>query len=60
MARGKAGEENIRTLYKVGSISYALTLPISAIRALGWQEGQQVVAEVDEKNERIIIRDWKR
>ncbi|MEX1026519.1 MAG: hypothetical protein WD049_00715 [Candidatus Paceibacterota bacterium] len=60
MARGKAGEENVRTLYKSGGVSYSLTLPISGIRALGWQEGQRVVVELDEKNKRFSIRDWER
>jgi len=60
MSRGIAGEENIRQLYKVGGTSYALTLPISAVRTLGWQENQKVVVEVDEQSKRITIRDWKR
>lgn len=60
MARGKAGEENVRVLSKVGGVSYALTLPISGIRELGWQEGQRVVVEIDEANKRFIIRDWEK
>ncbi|MEX0673058.1 MAG: hypothetical protein WDZ82_02460 [Candidatus Paceibacterota bacterium] len=60
MARGKSGEEEVRVLSKVGGVSYSLTLPISGIRELGWQDGQRVVAEVDPANKRFIIRDWEK
>lgn len=34
-----------------------MTLPIEFIRALGWRDGQKVVAKL--KGERIVIEDWK-
>jgi antitoxin component of MazEF toxin-antitoxin module len=36
------GEENVRKL-KMSGDSYAVTIPVSIIRELGWQEKQRVV-----------------
>lgn len=41
MARRNIGEENIRKIQKV-SRSYYVTLPISYVRKLGWNSGQEV------------------
>ncbi|MBU4480147.1 hypothetical protein KKG48_01745 [Patescibacteria group bacterium] len=57
MARKKLEERNIRKLSKSNS-SYYITLPIEGIRDLGWKKSQKLVAEVDSKKKRIIIRDW--
>lgn len=48
-----------RKITKVGGSSYAVTLPMNAVRAFGWQEGQNVKLTIDEKNKRIVIEDWK-
>jgi len=59
MARRKIGERNIRKLAK-GATSYYLTLPIEAIRELGWKKSQKLVVEVDERRDELVIRDWKK
>jgi len=59
MARRKLNERNIRKLTKMGrGKSYGITLPISAIRDLGWKERQKLV--VTQRGKRLIIEDWKR
>ena len=61
MGRKKVENRNIRKLAKVGGgTSYAITLPIEAIRGFGWKEKQKLVIEIDEKGERLIIKDWKK
>jgi hypothetical protein len=56
----KQGEQNIRKLARVGGgHTYSLTLPIEAIRKFGWREKQKLEVEVDEKNKRLIIKDWE-
>ena len=56
----KQGEQNIRKLAKVGGgHTYSVTLPIEAIRKFGWQESQKLKVEVDEKNKRLILKDWE-
>ncbi len=60
MGRKKVENRNVRKLAKVGGgSSYAITLPIDAIRKFAWREGQKMEIEVDEKNKRIIIKDWE-
>ena len=59
MARRKIGDRNIRKLAKSVS-SYSLTLPIEAVRDLGWKKSQKLVVEVDEHRGELIIRDWKK
>ena len=53
----KIENRNIRTLYKSGSGSYSLTLPIEIIRAFKWREKQKVTVKKSGKN--IIISDWQ-
>ncbi len=56
----KEGEENIRKLAKVGGgHTYSITLPIEVIRKFRWQEGQKLQVKVDEKNKKIILKDWE-
>ncbi|HEC30654.1 MAG TPA: AbrB/MazE/SpoVT family DNA-binding domain-containing protein [Candidatus Yonathbacteria bacterium] len=59
MARKKLEERNIRKLTKTGGNTYYVTLPIEAIRSLGWKKSQKLVVEVDERRERIVIKDWE-
>ncbi|MCK4918269.1 MAG: hypothetical protein KAS02_00570 [Candidatus Pacebacteria bacterium] len=59
MARRKLEDRNIRKLSKNGP-TYFVTLPIEVIRGLGWQKFQKLEVEVDDKKERIIIKDWKK
>ncbi len=60
MSRKKLEERNIRKLTKTGGTTYYVTLPIEAIRDLGWRKSQKLIVEVDERRERIIIKDWKK
>lgn len=54
-------EENIRKLSKTaGGTSYAVTLPIDIIRKWGWRERQKLELVIDEKNQIIKIKDWKK
>ncbi|HED06008.1 MAG TPA: hypothetical protein ENI61_04925 [Ignavibacteria bacterium] len=59
MARRKINERNIRKLAK-SKTSYLVTLPIEAVRDLGWKKFQKLVVEVDKRRKRIIIKDWKK
>ncbi len=56
MTRRKSNEENIRKIKKSGD-SYAITLPITIMRELGWREKQKVV--VEKRGKGILIKDWK-
>ncbi|HEC32906.1 MAG TPA: hypothetical protein ENI63_01440 [Candidatus Kaiserbacteria bacterium] len=59
MARRKIGERNIRKLAK-GATSYYITLPIEAVRDLGWKKTQKLVVEIDKFRSELIVRDWKK
>ncbi len=48
--------KNIRKIYK-RSGSYALTIPMEIIKALGIRNKQKVV--VEKRGDEIIIKDWK-
>jgi antitoxin component of MazEF toxin-antitoxin module len=56
MPRRKAGKENTRRL-QANKGSYLVSIPISLIRDLRWQDGQQVVVRKYGKN-KLIISDW--
>ena len=56
----KSGGKPMRKLTKVGGVSYAVALPIAAIKQFGWKEHQKLTVQVDLKNKKLIIRDWKR
>jgi bifunctional DNA-binding transcriptional regulator/antitoxin component of YhaV-PrlF toxin-antitoxin module len=58
MARNTLENRYIRKVIK-GTSSYLMTFPIEYIRALGWRDGQKIVADLDEEKQQIIIRDWK-
>ena len=58
MARRKITDRNVRSLSK-GATSYFVTLPIEAIREMGWKRRQKLVVDVDYRNSEITIRDWK-
>lgn len=57
--KSKPGKKPIRKLTKVGGASYALALPMAAIKRFGWKEHQKLTVQVDLKNKKLIIRDWK-
>ena len=60
MSRRDLDERNVRALYKTGDeTTYAVSLPIEHIRAMNWQDGQQVVITADEENGRLIVQDWE-
>lgn len=50
-------EQEVRKLFKLNQ-SYTVTLPISLIRELGWQEKQKIT--VKRKGKTLIIRDWEK
>lgn len=56
MPRRKLSEEKIRKIAKLGD-SYALTIPVSIMRELGWKHRRKVV--VEKWGEGIIIKDEK-
>ncbi len=58
MANLSSKERHIRKLSKVGKTSYAITIPIEDIRALGWRERQKM--NVKREGNSIIITDWKK
>ena len=57
MARRNREDHTTRQLFKTGGGSYGLTLPISHIRELGWQENQKVT--VKKQGSKLIIEDWE-
>lgn len=54
----KQSEQNIRKLTKLGKKSLAVTLPVEAVKKLGWREKQKVKVSI--KGKSIIVRDWKK
>jgi len=58
MSRRKLEDRNIRKLGK-GATSYFVTLPVEAIRDLGWKKAQKLVVEVDHRHQELVIRDWR-
>lgn len=61
MARQKLGEQLKRKIFKIGrDRTYAITLPIEAIRNFKWQEGQFLNVEIDEKTKELRVRDWEK
>ena len=55
---GRTINENIRKIQRIRSMTYYVTLPIHAMRELGWQEHQKVVVELDRRRKRLIVKDW--
>lgn len=51
------GPEAVRKLTKTGNYTYYVTIPRSAITALGWREHQKVT--VQREGNSMVIRDWK-
>lgn len=61
MGRRPLEDKNIRKLSKVGGgKTYSVTIPIEMVQKLGWRETQKVVFELDEKQNRLVIKDWKK
>ena len=61
MGRKKVENRNVRKLAKVGGgVTYAITLPIDAIREFGWQEKQKLEIKIDKARKRLIIKDWEK
>lgn len=61
MAKKNLEKKHVRALTKIaGGASYCVTLPIEAVRAFKWKDRQKMVVEVDDKRNRIIIREWKK
>jgi hypothetical protein len=49
----------VRKITKVAGRSYSISLPMEAIKEFGWKEKQKLTVQVDLKNKKLIIRDWK-
>lgn len=61
MAKKDLEKKHVRALTKIaGGASYCVTLPIDAVRVFKWKDRQKMVVEVDDKRNRIIIREWKK
>ena len=61
MARKRLEDRMTRKLFRTGrGHSYAMTLPIEAIRRFRWKAGQKVTVRVDASRKRLVIEDWKR
>lgn len=59
MGRRSAEEDHIRNLTKIGGgSSYAITIPIEAIRELGWKEKQKLT--VKRRGDTIVIAEMKK
>ncbi|MCL5667234.1 MAG: hypothetical protein M1383_05705 [Patescibacteria group bacterium] len=54
----KNDQKNIRKLYRQGSTSMAVTLPIEMVADLKWRERQKV--KVSKVRGGILIKDWKK
>jgi bifunctional DNA-binding transcriptional regulator/antitoxin component of YhaV-PrlF toxin-antitoxin module len=55
------GKKYIRKITKVSNgTSYSITLPIEVVREWKWKERQKLELEIDEKNKKIVIKDWKK
>ena len=57
MANKKSNEKNVRKLTKIGKQSIGLTLPIEAVRELGWREKQRVIVKRIKGG--LTIRDYR-
>ncbi len=57
MARQKVGSEDTRKLSQFTSGSYFVTLPVAAVRNLGWRDGQKLTVKQD--GNKLIIQDWE-
>lgn len=57
----KIGQQYIRKLIKLANgDSYAVVLPIEAVRAFAWQARQKLLVTVDLKKQQFIIKDWQK
>jgi bifunctional DNA-binding transcriptional regulator/antitoxin component of YhaV-PrlF toxin-antitoxin module len=56
MSRRALKYKNIRNIQKNQS-TYYVSLPIEAVRELGWKERQKVV--ITKRGKKLIIEDWK-
>ncbi|MEO6761528.1 MAG: hypothetical protein ABI220_04110 [Candidatus Saccharimonadales bacterium] len=57
MGARKSNEQLKRNLTKNTSGTYSVSLPISLVRELRWQVGQQLV--IKKYNGHLIIEDWQ-
>ncbi len=57
MAIPRNAFEPVRKITKVGGHSYAVTIPKSLVRELGWRERQKVT--VTKRGKKLIIEDWE-
>ena len=58
MGTRKAGEQDVRNITQNKTGTYSVTLPISLVRELRWQQGQKVV--ISKRGDKLVIDDWKK
>lgn len=57
MGAKRADQRHVRVLTQNNTGTYSVTLPIEAVRALKWQQGQKVV--VRQQGKKLILTDWE-
>lgn len=57
MGARKQGEQHIRSLTQNTSGTYTISLPVLAIRKLGWRKNQKVTVSL--RGNKLIVEDWK-
>ena len=50
-------EKQIRKITTSGKYSKAIILPREFLKKLNWRENQNLEIELDEKNQRLVIKD---
>ena len=54
----KLVDKNVRSLTKLGKFSYAVTLPVEIVKALGWREKQRLTVKRIKGG--VVIRDHRK
>ena len=58
MGDRKRGEEDIRSLTRNSTGTYQVSLPISLVRRLKWQERQKLT--IRRSGKKLVIEDWEK
>lgn len=53
----KQSTDPVRKITKLGKYSYAITVPKTLVKKLGWREKQRVVVKI--YGDGLRIKDWK-
>ncbi len=49
----------MRKIFQTGKYSYVITLPKDLMKSLGWQRGEQVEIDFDQKKKQINIKKYR-